>query len=61
MVADCERQWFEDALREAEAGDIQMQVLVGQMYTSGYGVAKDVSKVPPLILIIWFVSECGGP
>ncbi|CAN0888353.1 hypothetical protein LINGRAHAP2_LOCUS15835 [Linum grandiflorum] len=44
MVADCERQWFEDALREAEAGDIQMQVLVGQMYTSGYGVAKDVSK-----------------
>ncbi|KAF2319223.1 hypothetical protein GH714_014057 [Hevea brasiliensis] len=31
-------------LKEAKAGDIAMQVLVGQMYYNGYGVPKNVQK-----------------
>ncbi|CAA0836231.1 Unknown protein [Striga hermonthica] len=44
VVADCVERWFEDALKEARAGDINMQVLVGQMYYSGYGVPKNAGK-----------------
>ncbi|RYQ94789.1 hypothetical protein Ahy_B08g089720 isoform F [Arachis hypogaea] len=40
----CER-WFRDTLKEAKAGDINMQVLVGQMYYSGYDVPRDDQKV----------------
>lgn len=45
IVADCVKRWFKDTLREAKAGDVNMQILVGQMYCSGYGVAKDAQKV----------------
>lgn len=45
VVADCTRRWFQDSLREAKAGDAAMQVLVGQMYQSGYGVSKNEQKV----------------
>jgi hypothetical protein len=45
VVSDCTRRWFQDALKEARAGDITMQVLVGQMYRSGYGVNKNEHKV----------------
>ncbi|URE05033.1 hypothetical protein MUK42_19639 [Musa troglodytarum] len=44
VVADCTRRWFQDALKEARAGDAAMQVLVGQMYHSGYGVLKNDQK-----------------
>ncbi|KAJ1387589.1 Tetratricopeptide-like helical domain superfamily [Sesbania bispinosa] len=44
VVADCVKRWFKDTLKEAKAGDINMQVLVGQMYYSGYGVPKDAQK-----------------
>ena len=49
MVLDCTRRWFQDALKEARAGDAAMQVLVGQMYRSGYGVNKNEHKVSPSI------------
>jgi TPR repeat protein len=45
VVSDCTRRWFQDTLKEARAGDITMQVLVGQMYRSGYGVNKNEHKV----------------
>lgn len=45
VVSDCVRRWFQDTLKEAKNGDVAMQVLVGQMYTSGYGVGKDAQKV----------------
>lgn len=45
VVADCVRRWFQDTLKEAKAGDTSMQVLVGQMYFSGYGVPRDAQKV----------------
>lgn len=45
VVADCVKRWFQDTLKEAKAGDTAMQVLVGQMYYSGYGVPKDTQKV----------------
>lgn len=45
VVSDCVKRWFKDTLKEAKAGDINMQVLVGQMYYSGYGVARDTQKV----------------
>lgn len=45
VVSDCVRRWFQDTLKEAKNGDIAMQVLVGQMYTSGFGVGKDAQKV----------------
>ncbi|KAI9115986.1 hypothetical protein K1719_012916 [Acacia pycnantha] len=44
VVADCVKRWFRDTLKEAKAGDINMQVLVGQMYSNGYGVPKDDQK-----------------
>lgn len=46
MVADCVRRWFQDTLKEAKGGDVNMQVLVSQMYFAGYGVPKDDQKVP---------------
>lgn len=45
VVSDCVKRWFKDTLKEAKAGDINMQVLVGQMYYSGYGVPRDAQKV----------------
>lgn len=45
VVADCAKRWFQDTLKEAKDGDSAMQVLVGQMYYSGYGVRKDPLKV----------------
>ncbi|KAL2900005.1 putative sel1-like repeat-containing protein L18 [Bienertia sinuspersici] len=44
VVADCVRRWFQDTLKEAKGGDANMQVLVSQMYFSGYGVPKDPQK-----------------
>ncbi|CAA0836645.1 Unknown protein [Striga hermonthica] len=41
VVADCAQRWFQDTLKQAKNGDTAMQVLVGQMYYSGYGVARD--------------------
>lgn len=48
VVADCVKRWFKDTLKEAKGGDINMQVLVGQMYCTGYGVPKDAQKVKGL-------------
>lgn len=45
VVAECVKRWFRDTLKEAKAGDINMQVLVGQMYCSGYGVPRDAQMV----------------
>lgn len=57
VVAECVKRWFQDTLKEARAGDVAMQVLVGQMYYSGYGVTRNVQKVrdfvaalPPSVL-----------
>lgn len=44
VVADCVKRWFHDTLKEAKAGDANMQVLVGQMYFSGYGISRDAQK-----------------
>ncbi|VVB01054.1 unnamed protein product [Arabis nemorensis] len=44
VVSDCAKRWFKDTLEEAKAGNITMQVLLGQMYYSGYGVPKDSRK-----------------
>ncbi|MCD9645904.1 hypothetical protein HAX54_035260 [Datura stramonium] len=44
VVADCVKRWFQDTLKEAKAGDSNMQVLVGQMYFSGYGISRDAQK-----------------
>ncbi|KAL7590724.1 uncharacterized protein LOC111919675 [Lactuca sativa] len=44
VVLECSRRWFQDTLKEAKAGDTGMQVLVGQMYCSGYGVVKNAQK-----------------
>ncbi|KAI9152916.1 hypothetical protein LWI28_002955 [Acer negundo] len=44
VVAECVKRWFKDTLKEAKSGDINMQVLVAQMYYSGYGVARDTQK-----------------
>ncbi|MED6109141.1 hypothetical protein PIB30_030926 [Stylosanthes scabra] len=45
VVADCAKRWFHEILKEAKAGDAAMQVLVGQMYYSGYGVSRNPKKV----------------
>lgn len=45
VVSECVNRWFNDTLKEAKGGDAAMQVLVGQMYCSGYGVVRDAQKV----------------
>ncbi|XP_051138411.1 uncharacterized protein LOC127256440 [Andrographis paniculata] len=64
VVADCVRRWFQDTLKEAKNGDTTMQVLVGQMYYSGYGVAKDpqkgrawISKASKIRSSVWKVGD----
>ncbi|KAL6519525.1 hypothetical protein OROGR_018845 [Orobanche gracilis] len=44
VVSDCINSWFQDTLQAAKTGDVNMQVLVAQMYYSGYGVRKDANK-----------------
>ncbi|KAH7677732.1 HCP-like protein [Dioscorea alata] len=44
VVADCVKRWFQDTLKEARNGDTSMQVLVGQMYHSGYGIPRNEQK-----------------
>ncbi|KAL5720885.1 hypothetical protein ACHQM5_013514 [Ranunculus cassubicifolius] len=44
VVSECVKRWFRDTLKDAKNGDIGMQVLVGQMYHSGYGTPKDPQK-----------------
>ncbi|CAN4101488.1 unnamed protein product [Withania somnifera] len=44
VVDECVKRWFQDTLKEAKAGDASMQVLVGQMYFSGYGISRDAQK-----------------
>ncbi|KAJ8503832.1 hypothetical protein OPV22_004718 [Ensete ventricosum] len=64
VVADCTRRWFQDALKEARAGDAAMQVLVGQMYHNGYGVPKNdqkanawITKASKYRSSVWKVSD----
>lgn len=45
VVADCVKRWFQETLKEAKSGDLSMQILVSQMYNSGYGVPVDPQKV----------------
>lgn len=52
VVADCTRRWFQDALKEARAGDAAMQVLVGQMYHNGYGIPKNEQKVRVIDVVL---------
>ncbi|CAM0957148.1 unnamed protein product [Alopecurus aequalis] len=44
MVDDCVQRWFQDTLKEARRGDTAMQVLVAQMYNSGYGIPRNEHK-----------------
>ncbi|KAK9283150.1 hypothetical protein L1049_011381 [Liquidambar formosana] len=64
VVSDCVKRWFQDTLKEAKAGDSAMQVLVGQMYYSGYGVPRDaqkgrawISKASRTRSSVWKVSD----
>ncbi|KAM0864124.1 hypothetical protein ACQ4PT_044113 [Festuca glaucescens] len=44
MVDYCVQRWFQDTLKEARRGDSAMQVLVAQMYNSGYGIPRNEHK-----------------
>ncbi|KAJ4972045.1 hypothetical protein NE237_005144 [Protea cynaroides] len=64
VVSDCVKRWFQDTLKEAKAGDTGMQVLVGQMYYSGYGVSRDaqkgrawISRASKIRSSVWKVSD----
>lgn len=56
VVADCTKRWFQDTLKEAKAGDSAMQVLVAQMYRSGYGVPVNDQKVFPFRPFFFFYA-----
>ncbi|CAD6254253.1 unnamed protein product [Miscanthus lutarioriparius] len=45
VVGDCVQRWFQDAYKEARKGDIANQVLVAQMFFSGYGTPKNEYKI----------------
>jgi len=53
VVSECVKRWFKYTLKEAKAGDINIQILLGQMYYSGYGVPRDAQKVHNLSLGFW--------
>lgn len=53
VVSDCVKRWFQDTLKEARAGDAAMQVLLGQMYYSGYGIPRDEKKVIGVSLFLF--------
>ncbi|XP_008370215.1 uncharacterized protein [Malus domestica] len=64
VVSDCIKRWFKDTLKEAKAGDINMQVLVGQMYYNGYGVPRDdhmgrvwITRASRTRSSVWKVSD----
>ncbi|PSS32506.1 Peptide chain release factor 1 like [Actinidia chinensis var. chinensis] len=64
VVSDCVKRWFEDTLTQAKGGDAAMQVLVGQMYCSGYGIPRDakkgrawISKASRIRSSVWRVSD----
>ncbi|XVE76639.1 hypothetical protein DITRI_Ditri12bG0189600 [Diplodiscus trichospermus] len=64
VVSDCVKRWFHDTLKEAKAGDVNMQVLVGQMYYSGYGIPRDaqegriwMTRASRLRSSVWKVSD----
>ncbi|GLJ27345.1 hypothetical protein SUGI_0536660 [Cryptomeria japonica] len=44
VVTDCTKRWFQESLKEAKSGDVGLQILVGQMYCSGYGIPPDIKK-----------------
>ncbi|CAL0328320.1 unnamed protein product [Lupinus luteus] len=68
VVADCRKRWFRDTLKEAKGGDINMQVLLAQMYYSGYGVPRDahqgrfwLTRASRVRSSVWKVGEkCPG-
>jgi TPR repeat protein len=41
VVQEAVSRWFNDTLLDAKAGDVKQQALLGQMYSEGYGCAKD--------------------
>ena len=45
VVQACAKRWFEENLAAAQRGDYEMQLLVGEMFNSGYGVERDPVKV----------------
>jgi hypothetical protein len=55
VVAVCEKQWFENALKAAKCGEVEMQSLVGQMFSSGYGVAVDAKQVNASLCLIEYI------
>jgi TPR repeat protein len=61
VVSDCVKRWFSDTLKEAKAGDINMQVLVAQMYYNGYGVSKDAQKVILSSVFLFFSPSSSFP
>ncbi|MCO5573547.1 hypothetical protein L7F22_027318 [Adiantum nelumboides] len=44
VVQSCVKRWFKEHLRNAETGDSDAQILIGQMISHGYGVPKDKLK-----------------
>ena len=45
VVGDYIQRWFQDAYKEARKGGIANQVLVAQMFFSGYETPKNEYKV----------------
>ncbi|KAM7467922.1 hypothetical protein LguiB_015484 [Lonicera macranthoides] len=64
VVSDCVKRWFQDTHKEAKAGDLSMQVLLAQMYYTGYGVPRDsykgkiwMTRASRLRTSVWKVSN----
>ena len=45
VVTSCEKEWFIDTQTKAKEGDVQMQILLAQMYLRGYGTQQDSQLV----------------
>eukprot|EP00250_Pteridium_aquilinum_P030252 c40940_g1_i1 orf=175-465(-) len=44
VVDSCVKKWFKEYLLAAEQGDREMQLVVGAMFNTGYGVQRDPVK-----------------
>ena len=45
VVTNCEKEWFNDTRTKAKDGEVQMQMLLAQMYLAGYGTKQDPQLV----------------
>ena len=56
VVTSCEKEWFNDTRTKANEGEVQMQILLAQMYLAGYGTKQDSELVSSAQIVSFTVG-----